>query len=106
MSDRTKAYFEEVNTPLMDVDAVDLLHVPKKLWCECCADIHPSHMSRTFTSEVPSRICPRCKEELMERVQQMPKHPNFQAMRDVDAVAMRGAKPISHIAYRQKERGE
>jgi len=106
MSDKTKAYFEAMDAEIMDVDAVDLLHVPKQLWCECSADIHPRYMSRTFSSEVPSRICPRCKDELMRRVQQMPKHPNVQAMHDVDAVAMRGAKPISHIAHRQKERGE
>ncbi len=105
MSDKAREYFKRMNTPPMDLGAVDLAHVPKKLWCECVADIHPRDMPRTFSSEVPSSICPRCKEQIMARVEQMGK-PNFQALHDVDAVAACGAKPLSGIAFRPKERGE
>ena len=106
MSDKTKAYFDRMDTPPLDLDGVDLGSTPKKLWCECTADIHPRIMSRTFSSDVPSRTCPRCKAQLLRDWEKQKKRQiNFQAEARLDALA-RAAKPISHIAHRQKERGE
>ena len=107
MSDKAKDYFERRDTPPLDIDTKTLFSTPKKITNVCTADIHPAHMGRYFTLDRPSRICPRCKQQLMidweaKRKQEI----NFQAEAKIDAIAERGAKPISHMTHRQKERGE
>ena len=104
MSDKTKRHFE--NTPPMELDTKRMFSTPKKITNFCHAQVHPRGESRWFTLETPSRICPRCKQQLMLDYEKMKKNVNFQANPNVDAVAARGAKPISRLVWRPKMRGE